>query len=381
MKGIRRTPTSWQVYARVHGRFVQKRFPLDTTLDLKREREKLVGAALLNLPTRAPFERSFADDATDYLGLVTHMPSYRDRAYRIQQWVAKFGPLARKDITAKQIATVLEDWRRAGLSPGSLNQRRTALMHLYTKLDGKSAANIVRDVAPYDERDSVQTRAQPMDVCARVVRRLRPWGKMRAILHVLMWTGWPHALLKGVTPADIDWKKQRVRLGRRKKGKGMPPAWVPVVPRAMLALRRFDRLNCYGDFSNSSLHSALARAVASENLRRRRKRWPSIPPMRPYDLRHSFATWAAGVIKDDRALKELLRTNSIARYTEGALAERLESARDQLAAVHKAVATRGNSEPGFRRHKPSQRPRKTEASDARITEGNRRNRPEKVGGR
>jgi integrase len=50
----------------------------------------------------------------------------------------------------------------------------------------------------------------------------------------------------------------------------------------------------------------------------------------PYTFRHSFGTWAAGVLKDDRALMELMRTRSIRRYTEGATAQRLEQAREQL---------------------------------------------------
>lgn len=335
MKGVRRTAHGWQVFARVDGQFYSKRFPPDTTADLKREREKLIGAVLNDLDRRRqPITRFFEDDVTDYLALVKAMPSYQDREYRIKQWGAVFAGRDRRTITAKEISQALELWRvKQKRKPATLNQYRTALMHLYSKLDGKSASNIVRDVAPYDERDSIQNRAQPMAVCARLVKHQRYWGKMRAILHVLMWTGWPHKLLKGVTPSDIDWKKHRVRLGRRKKGKGMPAAWVPVVPRAMLALRRFDKLNCYGEFSNSSLHSALARAVAALNIQRNRKKLAPIPPMRPYDLRHSFATWAAGVLKDDRALKELLRTNSIHRYTEGAIEGRMAAARDMLAAA------------------------------------------------
>lgn len=61
-----------------------------------------------------------------------------------------------------------------------------------------------------------------------------------------------------------------------------------------------------------------------------------LPRIRPYDIRHSFATWAAGVLKDDRALKELLRTNSIERYTEGATADRLEHARAELMASRRS---------------------------------------------
>lgn len=339
LKGIRRTPEgTWQVFVKRDGTYRSRRLPADTSLtELKREREKLIGEILHGL-TAAPEGRTFAEDATDYLALVTAMPSYQDRAYRIGRWVQAFGPRDRATVTAKDIATVLETWRLTGSDAGgplanaSLNQRRTALMHLYTKLDGRSAANIVRDVAPYDERDSEIIRAQPMVTVARLIRRLRPWGKMRARLHVLMWTGWPHMLLKGVRPEDVDWTRGRVRLGRRKKGKGMPAAWVPVVPRAMLALRRFALLSCWGTFSNSALHSALARAVTAENVARRARRIPMLPRLRPYDLRHSFLTFAAGILKDDRALKELGRTNRIARYTEGALAGRLEHARDAMTA-------------------------------------------------
>lgn len=336
MKGIRRTPTGWQVYARVNGQFYSRRFPAETTADLKREREKLIGAVLNGLMTEKPFVQTFAEDCSDYLALVKTMASYKDRLFRIGLWKTAFGSRQRHTVTAKEVAKQLEMWRKSRrLKPATLNQYRTALMHLYTKLDGKSASNLVRDVAPYDERDSEQNRAQPMAVCARVLHHLRPWGKMRAILRVLMWTGWPHALLKGVTPSDIDWTRGRVRLGRRKKGKGMPAAWVPVLPQAMRALRRFDRLNCYGDFSNSSLHSALARAVKSENRYRRRKRWKAIPELRPYDLRHSFGTWAAAIVKDDKALKELLRTNRIERYTSGSVPARLEHARDLLVAARR----------------------------------------------
>lgn len=334
-RGIRRTAYGWQVYARRDGRLQSKHFPAATSLDtLKREREKLIGRAVLQLAPASG--QSFADDARAYLALVRSMPTYTDRAYRIRCWVDVFGPRARKDITARDIRTQLEQWRLSGshlggaLSPASLNQRRTALMHLYTVLDGKSAANIVKDVPPYDERDSEQIRAQPLVVCARVIRHLRYWGKMRARLHVLMWTGWPHQLLKQITPDDIDWTHGRVRLARRKKGKGMPALWVPIVPQALRALRRFHALDCYGPFSNSSMHSAVARGVRAENRRRARLKLPLLPPMRAYDLRHAFATWAASKIRDDRALKELLRTNSIERYTHGAMQQRLEAARDSL---------------------------------------------------
>lgn len=338
MKGVRKTREgTWQVFVKRQGQYRSRRFPAETALQtLKTEREKLIGEILHQLDEPEPV-RTFAEEADEYLTLVTAMPSYADRVYRIRRWVEVFGPRDRKSITAREIAAVLERWRRTGSDQGgplanaSLNQRLIALKAMYTKLDGRSAANIVKDVARYDERDSERIRAQPLLDIARVIRRLRPGSQTRARLRVLMWTGWPHALLKGIQPDDIDWTRGRVRLGRRKKGKGMPAAWVPVVPRAMLALRRFADLACWGAFSNSSMHSAFARALAAENRWRMRHEQPTLPHIRVYDIKHSMATWAAGIVKDDRALKELLRTNSVARYIEGALAQRLEDARAQLA--------------------------------------------------
>lgn len=356
-KGIRRTPDGFQVYVRHGGRLYSRRLRGELSLtELKKEREKLKAKVVLGIrdAETAAAARTFADDAAEYLKLVEGMPSFRDRHYRIGRWVLEFGRRQRTDITGRDIAAVLEKWRKKGdgagpLSPASLNQRRTALMHLFTKMDGRSAANPVKDVAPYDERHSRMTRAQPLAVCYRLLARIgrRKWKhrrrahqgtrqaerRTRARLRVLLWTGLPHKQLTELLPEHIDWKRERIWVTRRLKGKGVEARWVPVVPPAIAALKRFAALNCWGPFSNSSMHSALQRAIAAENTWRARWRHPPLPPMRPYDLRHSFGTWAASVIKDDRALKELLRTNSIEVYTEGAVSVRLEHARAALTAA------------------------------------------------
>lgn len=339
MKGVRRTATGWQVFARVKGIYKSRRLPLTATpKELEEARERLRAEVLYHLPAPAKAGETFADDAAAYLALVATMPSYADRAYHIKLWTRVFGDRPRSSITAREIRGVLEQWRKTGrqnggpLTQGSLNRRRTALLHLYTVLDGKSGSNTVRDVPPYNEAYSQQVRAESMVTCARLVKRLKPRGKMRGVLYVLLWTGWPHALLKTVTPADIDWQRQRVRLQRRQKAKGMPPAWVPVLPRAIIGLRRLVQRKHLGAFSNSSLHTALARAIQRENVWRRARDLSEIGAFNPYGFRHSFATWAATRIKDDRALKELLRTSSIHRYTEGALADRLAEA---LASLHR----------------------------------------------
>jgi integrase len=345
-RGIRRTATGWQVYARRDGAFLSAVFPLSTPIDtLKREREKMIGRALE--PTAYPptTGRRFADDAQEYLHLVRGMPSYAEREYHIRRWVQVFGDRDRATIQARDIARVLETWRLTGaadggpLSNGSLNRRRTALMSLWTRLDGRQAPNPVKGTPLFSEHESERVRAIPMLDLARVLRHLQPTGKSRARLRVMQWTGLPHALIKSLTPADIDWTHGRIRLARRQKGAGMAAAWVPVLPRGMAALRHFARLGCFGTFDNAGLYHAFARAVEADNQRRRTRGLPELPAIHPYVARHSFATWAAGIVKDDRALKELLRTNSIRRYTEGATASRLDAARDALAAALRHRAT------------------------------------------
>lgn len=355
-RGIRPRPNgTWQVYVQVGGQFRSRTFPADTPLRaLIEERERLRLETRYGVQVFADADqRTFRQDAAAYLRLVEGMPTYQDRKYRIDQWVAVFGSRPRQSITPREIRAQLERWRKHGrhdggpLSLGSLNQRRTALMAMYTALDGAQAVNPVKDVPPYDERYSERVRAESMLTCARLIRRLRVRGKMRAVLYALLWTGWPHALLAEITSDDIDAARGRVRVVRRRKGKGMAPAWIPVVPRAIIALRRLVAREATGKHSTSSLHKALRRAIESENAWRRAQNAKAGRPVwslvderfSPYGLRHSFATWAAGRIRDDRALKELLRTNSIKRYTEGALADRLEAARDLLVEPRRRPAT------------------------------------------
>jgi integrase len=318
--GIRRLKTSFQAYLDFRGVQHTQVFPFTATYSAMKDwRERKRAELKFGTPSASS---TFRDDATEYLRMVEAMPSYQDRQFHVEQWALVFGHRDRKTLTAIEIRRQLETWRTSGrfdgkgLAAGSLNRRRTALMAMFTALDGRSQPNVVKDVPAYDERASHQIRARTMLEMSKVVRQVRRGSDSRARLSVLQWTGWTSKLLKEVTDDHIDWKRSAVVLARRKKGKGLVSVRLPVLPRALAALRRLKRLDAFGIFSNSSLHSAWERACDKAG----------VPRSRVYDLRHSFATWAASQIKDDRALSELLRTKSIARYTEGATAERLIAA-------------------------------------------------------
>lgn len=339
-KGIRRYGTGYQAYLRVRGVFVSKLYPAGTsiaTMQAWREKERAVRK--YGLATKDD-ERTLAQDAADYLSVIGHMPTVSDRTYRINQWVRELGERPRALITARDIRAVLERWRTSGsadggpLSAGSLNLRRTALMHLWTVLDGKGAQNIVKDVPKYDERPVQPVRAPShADLCA-VLRQLRPTSRTRLRLRVLMWTGWPQKQISQLTPADLDLAHGRAHVSHRRKGKGKAGAWLPLLPRAVGALRRFAARGAFGKFSTSAMHSRLAWAVNRENAAREAAKQPTLPPIYPYMIRHWFGTWMAQRITDERALQELMLHATSAqtrRYTEAATAGRVEAAIRQAA--------------------------------------------------
>lgn len=352
-RGIRRDAHGLQAYVFVNGRQRAKRFPLDTPIGhirAWREDQRVGARHQLEIGDEAP--GGFRRDVRAYLDTITDMPTFEERKYRMAQWVEAFGLRSRHSITPAEIRQQLARWKRTGrydggpLSGASLNRRRTDLMHFYTVMNGRGAANPVKDVPAYPEHAGDQVRAHPWRVWYRLLARIgsRRWAsrrpghqgqrapdsKTRARLRLMLWTGWPHKQIAQLTPRDIDWAQGRVRVSRRQKGRGGHPAkWIPVLPPALVALRAFERADAWGPFSASSMHSALARAVAAENAWRTRWRRPTLPAIRPYDARHSALTLMATLTSDERVLQELALHSSASqtrRYTEGATEARLQAA-------------------------------------------------------
>jgi len=345
-RGIRETATGYQAYLRIHGRFYSKNFPITALVsDMKTWREHKRAAEKFGAPPPTPTEATtgFRHDAREYLKLVRSMPSYDDQAYRIEQWIAAFGDRPRASITSRDLRGVLERWRVSGradghgLTPGSLNRRRTALMALYTVLDGRGAANIVRDVPAYSEHASEdQIRAHPMRVWYRLLARMQRSSKSRARLRVMLWTAWPHKQLMALKPEDVDYGRARARVSGRRKGHGHPAKWVPLLPAAVIALKAFDRLDAWGPFSQSSMRHRLNEAWRKENVWRQAHQHALLPPIRPYDARHSAATLLASLTTDERALQDLLLHSTARltrRYSQGADQARMQQAIDQVAAA------------------------------------------------
>lgn len=338
-RGIRRTRSGFQVYVRIKGEFRSKHFPPDTDIrDLRQWREEQKARHVLKLPDD-PNATSFERDANTYLDLVKHLTSYRDRAHRVKWWVTFLGPrINRHNISALDIRRGLEQLRRLGKSNATLNLYRTALMHLYTVLDGKSGRNPVRDVPHYDEEPGpliLPTWATAEKVIARVgwvtnrdgSRRRDNLTRLR--LAVLLYTGWPASTLMRLEPAHVEWKTGIVRLTARRKGRGVSARVVPVMPKALIALKALKKAKAWGSFDTRSMNKALRRAC----------RALKVTEFHPYVLRHLFLTELALVTKDDRVVAELglhSDTKQTRRYTAQSVDPRLKAG---IAALDDRLAT------------------------------------------
>jgi integrase len=284
---------------------------------------------------------TFAQDVETYLKAVKAMPTYKWRKADLEAWIAVFGTRRRSDITSDEIRAVLHDWRltgrlirrrwcelatrketwvnvgRAPLSDSACNHRRTALMHLYHVLDGKSAINPVRDVPRFREPDP-EPRGIPLERVGLILAAM-PDSATKARCLVMAWTGIPHATLMQIQPEHVRWDEHAVYVPRRRKGKGTKARVLPLLPQAVSAFRMMQRYTAWGAFSRDSLRRSLHRACDAIG----------VPRIRPYDLRHSFGTAAYQLTGDIRAVQALLDHSDAkltARYTLGAVDSRVAMA-------------------------------------------------------
>jgi integrase len=346
--GIFKTDRGFRAFVRVRGTLRSECFAPGTSLThMKRWREDQRSrdrfAAFL------PAERAtLAEDVKIYLPQVQTMPSFRQRVDDLNLWIAVFGPTReRKSITAGEIRTQLEKWRAAGYAANTCNHRRTALMHLWSVLDGKSAANPARDVPRYHD-DSLDAPPRALSEAAcELILACMPDCQTKARLVLFAWTGWPPAQMARLEPGDIRWN-DAVRVRPRRKGKGAQGAWLPLLPQAWTALEAFRRLGCWGEFSTDSARKSfrlaarkarrlIAGAYARHEVDRaaaRRLRLELLD-VTPYQLRHSFGTLVAGTTGDERAVQTLLQHADVRtthRYTEATADPRAAAALAKVAA-------------------------------------------------
>lgn len=309
------TPYGTRVSIRIAGQLYQKHFPKGTDQTLMRQ--WLVDTEIQHRGPEHRVSGAFDKDAARYLQTVSAMPSFADRKREIQAWVEVFKETPRRSITSTMITAQLHAWRQT-LAASTVNHRRTALMSLWTRLDGKSARNPVKETPRFPEPTPAPKALDYVSI--KAVLAAMGDTQSRARLLVLAYTGLPHTQIAALTPQSIDWQAKTLAVTGRRKGQGTAGRVIPLTPGALTALRAMERTKAWGPFSNSSLRKAF-RLACRKALGR--------DDIRPYDLRHSFGTEVYRRSGDIRATQVLMGHSTPAlthRYTLAAVDPRVQAA-------------------------------------------------------
>lgn len=308
------TPTTSGTLAHIRiNRILHRRHFIRGT-DQATIREWLLKTELKYRTRRARRTGRFEDDAAVYLDAIKGMPTYAQRAQHIQDWVAVFSGRQRDSISADEVRAQLHRWRtdtravpqraKPGqtrsktliLSPAAVNKRRTALAHLFTVLDGKSAPNPVKDVPKFAE-PSPPARAIPYTKIRALFTKM-PASRTKAILMVIAYTGIPPEDVRRISPQDVDLRRRIVAVHGRRKGSGTAGRLVPLLPEAVAAFKMMAREDAWGTCTNTTLRRSFRRGCKAIGL--------DPNAYTTYDLRHSFATEMLRRSGDLRATQILL---------------------------------------------------------------------------
>lgn len=328
--GIYRTASGYRVVAcisRTQRR--ERRFPPGTALRAMTRWQEDTRAALRKERQTRP--GSLLADLETYMAARAAMPTRKARRHDLAAWFDALGAdRSRHSVTPAEIQAQLERWRLGGWAPGTCNRARTALQSFYTVLNGKSGANPVRDVPKYREP---RRPPKPLDypTFERILAAMPDYGatvrgatrrevsQTKARLRVIAYTGLPHAQVKALQPAHIDWLQARVYILGRKKGDGTDDRWLPLSQAGLAALRAFAAASAWGPFSSSAMHASFLRGATKAGR----------PDLTPYDLRHLFGTTLLRATLNRAATRDLMLHTSDAttrRYVAAAIGDELRAA-------------------------------------------------------
>jgi site-specific recombinase XerC len=274
----------------------------------------------------------------EYLKGVTSMPSYEGRRADAEAWILDFGDRDPRSITRVELQQQMTAWRAAKVAGSTLNHRKTALKAVYALHLDEDDPNPVAKVSRFPEAD-IEPRAIAFEVIDEILATMVP-SKTRAMLRVMRAAGHPFERQRQLKPLHVQLEQRRVFLVARKKGKGTKGKWVPLTDEAVQAYQEFIDADAWNGVSRASIYVSFQRGVMAANRLREKAGQPLLPPYRPYDLRHSFGTWAYAANGDIRAVAELLdcTVETALRYTLGAVPTRMQATVDALEPERKRLA-------------------------------------------
>lgn len=302
--GIYRGPSGFRVFQRIargRGGLKSRRFDKLTALSTMKAWQEEQRVEARKEPSAPVITGTLAADVARYLTQIAAMPTLSWRKRDLAAWTEAFGDMKRAEISSGLIRAQLHEWRTVGpivrfnpktkerrrivgpLSASACNHRRTALLHLYTVLDGKEGKNPVRAVPEFTEPPPTP-RARDLEFLDAARQRMQN-AKDRARVGVLMWTGARgNCELGKMTRQHLDLRGRTCQIPTGKGGTRL--RIVVLNDRGVEAWKEFAAANAWGKYDKNLLRKSFKRACRSEAIAR------NLPAesVRPYDLRHSIAT-------------------------------------------------------------------------------------------
>jgi integrase/transcriptional regulator with XRE-family HTH domain len=297
---------------------------------------------------------TLAADVRRYLATAKLTPRRRqEREQQLKWWCEQrdggppFGGRLRSSLETPSIRRALAGLLMGGAASSTVNKYRHALSHVYTVLDGKSAPNPIYEAPKYEEPEAAM-RDQPYWAIQLIIDAIRDTGQRadrssltKARIRVLAYAPITPMQLRQIRRTDIDWTATppTIITPGRKKGHGTTPRLLPLTTQGLEAFRAFDAADGWEiRFSRSSLHRTFtaARDRVVETLREERPDLDvsRLAKMRPYDLRHSFATMVYKATGDLAITGEFLGHapggKTTRRYAQGALPAHVEKAGEKV---------------------------------------------------
>jgi integrase len=314
-RGLTRDKKGWRIYVSrgVHREPFRRHYPPSLSeeqmIDELRAQQKSQRAGRLET---GPIGTLSADVNRYLVAYFASRPGRLERERHLKLWIAELGAdIWRRQITREEVSRILQKWRTSGLSAETCNHRRTALLAMWNALDGKSAANPVRDVPRFTVPPPLP-RAIPYPLIERALKQL-PKCRTRARLKLMAYTGARPVQIRKIQAADWNRKAKTLLLAATSKGAGTKPHAVPLSPQAEAAMREFDETDAWGHFGEAPLCRMWKRAAIAVGL-------PA--SCVPYDLRHSWGTQIYRATGDLRITADLMGHASLAmsqRYTLAAV--------------------------------------------------------------
>jgi site-specific recombinase XerC len=266
----------------------------------------------------------------DYLKGKTSMPSFEARRADAEAWLPAFGDREPSSLTKNELQQQMNTWHEAGVAGSTLNHRKTALAAVLAEFLDEDDRNPAKLIKRYPEAD-IEPRAIAPAIIDEILKAMPP-SKSRAMLKVMAATGHPFERQRKLVPVHVQLDQRRVFLVSRKKGKGTAGRWYALTDDGVKAYQEFIDQQAWGGARRASLYVCFLRGHAAANRKRALVNAPLIPPIRPYDLRHSFGTEAYRREGDIRAVAELLdcTVETALRYTLGAVPARMQAVVDAL---------------------------------------------------